>query len=214
MSKQTINIVGIEILYNILEEIKDNLPFQLANFNKKNEFINHINENKINKKNSLIITKNDNRDLFLKNNINRKDIFFISEKKNTNISNAEDFDIKYPIEIYTLIENINNKLIKKKYNYQSKIIIKKYHLDLNSKIISYKNNRLKLTEKEMDIIVFLNNNTGTQKINVLQNEVWNYSSELETHTVETHIYRLRKKINDKFKDDNFIVSTDNGYLIE
>ena len=66
----------------------------------------------------------------------------------------------------------------------------------------------------MDIILFLNNNTGTQKINVLQNEVWNYSSELETHTVETHIYRLRKKINDKFKDDNFIVSTDNGYLIE
>ena len=114
MVKQNINIVGIPILYNILEEIKDNLPFQLANFNKKNEFINHINENKINKKNSLIITKNDNRDLFLKNNINRKDIFFVSEKKNTNISNAEDFDIKCPIEIYTLIENINIKLIKKK----------------------------------------------------------------------------------------------------
>ena len=65
----------------------------------------------------------------------------------------------------------------------------------------------------MDIILFLNDNEKPQKINVLQNQVWRYSAELETHTVETHIYRLRKKINDKFKDNNFIISSDTGYFI-
>ena len=66
----------------------------------------------------------------------------------------------------------------------------------------------------MDIILYLNNHTVPQKINVLQKQVWGYSSELETHTVETHIYRLRKKISDKFNDNNFIISTDIGYIIE
>ena len=66
----------------------------------------------------------------------------------------------------------------------------------------------------MDIILFLNNSEKPQKINVLQSQVWRYSSELETHTVETHIYRLRKKMNDNFKDDNFIISSDDGYFIK
>ena len=135
-------------------------------------------------------------------------------KKKSYSNDAEDFDLEYPTEIFQLIEKINIKLIKKKYDYQSKVMIGKYYLDLNSKIISYNNNKLKLTEKEMDIILFLNNNTAPQKINVLQKQVWGYSSELETHTVETHIYRLRKKISDKFNDNNFIISTDIGYLIE
>ena len=70
---------------------------------------------------------------------------------------------------------------------------------------------LKLTEKEVNIILFLNNKSEPQKINILENEVWGHTSELETHTVETHIYRLRKKIKDKFNDENFIISRKNGY---
>ena len=73
---------------------------------------------------------------------------------------------------------------------------------------------MKLTEREVDIILFLNDHKKTQKVNILQNQVWKYSSELETHTVETHIYRLRKKIIDKFKDNNFILSDENGYSIK
>ena len=87
-------------------------------------------------------------------------------------------------------------------------------MDLNSRIISNNKKSLKLTEREMDIILFLIEKKQPQKINDLQNQVWRYSSELETHTVETHIYRLRKKINDSFNDENFIISTDNGYFIE
>ena len=113
-----------------------------------------------------------------------------------------------------MIEKINIQLIKQNYNYQSKINLGKYYLDLNSRIILNSNNKLKLTEKEMEIILFLNKNKNPQKINILQKHVWRYSSELETHTVETHIYRLRKKMNDNFKDDNFIISTEDGYLIK
>ena len=113
-----------------------------------------------------------------------------------------------------LKQKINVLLLKKKFNSQSFIKISNYTLDLNSRIISNESNNLKLTEKEINVIVFLSKNKKPQKVNVLQNEVWGYSSELETHTVETHIYRLRKKISDKFKDDNFIVSKNNGYIIK
>ena len=80
--------------------------------------------------------------------------------------------------------------------------------------MSSQNKRLKLTEREMDIIIFLNENKKPQKINDLQSKVWDYSSELETHTVETHVYRLRKKISGKFHDENFLISTDEGYFIK
>ena len=72
---------------------------------------------------------------------------------------------------------------------------------------------LKLTEREIEIILFLQNSKTPQKIENLQRKVWGHNSNLETHTVETHIYRLRKKIIDKFKDSNFINSTKTGYKI-
>ena len=74
--------------------------------------------------------------------------------------------------------------------------------------------QLKLTEREIDIILFLNNLNKPQTISTLQSEVWGHSSKLETHTVETHVYRLRKKISDVFDDNNFILSHDEGYLIK
>jgi len=213
MVKQIINIVCIPILYNILEEIKDNLSFKVVNFNNEDECLKSINDNKIDKKNFFIITAIHKKDFFFKNNFNIKNIFFLLKH-----NSEQNFDpncniFKYPVDIYNLIEKINIQLIKQKYNFQSKIKIKNYSLDLNSRTISKNSKNLKLTEREMDIILFLNNSEKPQKINVLQNQVWRYSSELETHTVETHIYRLRKKINDNFKDNNFIISSDTGYFI-
>ena len=215
MAKQNINIVGIPILYNILEEIKDNLSFKVVNFSNTDNFLKFLNENKLDKKNFFIITSINNKDFFLKKNFfDVKNIFFMSPK-NRKIYIENNYNIfKYPVDIYNLIEKINIQLIKYKYNFQSKIKVKNYSLDLNSRIISKGDNILKLTEREMDIIIFLNESNIPQKINALQNQVWGYSSELETHTVETHIYRLRKKISDSFKDENFILSTDNGYFIK
>ncbi len=215
MNKQTINIVGVHTLYNIFEEIKDNLSFNIANFDKEDNFLKLYRENKIDIANSLILTKAENKDLFVKkNNINKQNIFLFYNKDNNYDINLEYNLLIYPIEIYSLIEKINIQLIKQKYNYQSKIKLNDYYLDLNSRNIAKKDKSLKLTEREMDIILFLNDKKKPQKINILQSQVWEYSSDLETHTVETHIYRLRKKINNKFKDNKFIISTDEGYIIK
>jgi len=215
MFKQNINIVGIPILYNIFEEIKDNLSFKVANFIRTDDFLKFLNESKTDNKNFFIITTINNKDFLLKKiKFNKNNIFFLC-KKNNKIENGDNYNIfNYPIDIRNFIEKINIQLIKYKYSFQSKIKVKNYFLDLNSRIILRDNKSLKLTEREMDIILFLNDSKVPQKINILQNLVWGYSSKLETHTVETHIYRLRKKISDSFKDENFIVSTDNGYFIK
>ena len=214
MVKQIINIVCIPILYNILEEIKDNLSFKVINFNSEDEFLKSLNDNTVNNKIFFIITPIHKKNFFLKNNFNIKNIFFFL-KHNSEQNFDSNYNIfKYPIEIYNLIEKINIQLIKQKYDFQSKIKLKNYSLDLNSRTITKNSKNLKLTEREMDIILFLNDSEKPQKINVLQNQVWKYLSKLETHTVETHIYRLRKKMNDNFKDNNFIISSDAGYFIK
>ena len=88
-----------------------------------------------------------------------------------------------------------------------------YNLNLNKRQISREKIIVKLTEREINLILFLKKNSSAVKINELQKEVWSYGSKLDTHTVETHIYRLRKKIKDKFDDDKFILSSKEGYLI-
>ena len=215
MIKQNINIVGVPILYNILEEIKENLSFKIENFTKLDDFLNFFNEDKSENKNFFIITTISNKDFFInKIKLEKKNIFFLCQK-NIKVDINHNYNVfKYPINIYNLIEKINIQLIKYKYSFQSKIRVKNYSLDLNSRTISIENKSLKLTEREMEIILFLNDCKTPQKINDLQNKVWSYSSGLETHTVETHIYRLRKKISNNFQDEHFIISTDNGYLIE
>ena len=215
MIKQNINIVDVPILYNILEEIKENLSFKIENFTKPDDFLNFFNKDKSKNKNLFIITTISNKDFFInKIKLEKKNIFFLCQKNNKVDINHNYNVFKYPINIYNLIEKINIQLIKYKYSFQSKIRVKNYSLDLNSRTISIENKSLKLTEREMEIILFLNDCKTPQKINDLQNKVWSYSSELETHTVETHIYRLRKKISNSFQDEHFIISTDNGYFIE
>ena len=212
MFKQNISIIGIPILYNIFQEIKDNLTFEISNFKNIDSFVKFSTEKKYNDKNNIIVTTITNKNFFLEKKNELKNIIFLSQEDD---NQDEDNNIfQHPIDIYTLIEKINIQLIKQKYNFQSKIKVKNYLMDLNSRIIANNKKFLKLTEREMDIILFLIEKKQPQKINDLQNQVWRYSSDLETHTVETHIYRLRKKINDCFNDENFIISTDKGYFIE
>jgi hypothetical protein len=198
MIRQNIFIVGFRGLYNILEEIKNNLTYKIFNYINENEFLKSLNSNSLDLANSLVIVKSINTKLIDNKKLDKRIIYAFEN---------------LPIEIDKLLELINVQLIKQKYNYQSKINIKNYIINLNSRTIIKNNKSLKLTEKEINIILFLNNKKP-QKINILQNEVWGYSSELETHTVETHVYRLRKKIKDMFDDDNFILSHDDGYLIQ
>ena len=203
MNIHNIIIFEFDTLYKILSEIKDNLSFKIKNLKK----LESKDENFV--EYSLVIANYINKNFLLKEKkIDKNQILFLSKEKKNNQN------IVYPIQIKNLIEKINIKLIKQKYNNQSYVKISNYILNLNSRIISKNNNFLKLTEKEINIILFLNDHKNPQKVSILQNQVWGYLSELETHTVETHIYRLRKKINDNFKDNNFIISTDDGYLIK
>ena len=208
MIKYNIILVECNPLYQILFEIKNNFLFAIKNFILKDL-------NKADLTNSIILSKFIHKDYLLKNeNIDKKKIIFLL-KKNENFDKINNTQyIFYPLNVYDLVEKINTELIKQKYNDQSFIKILNYSLDINSRIISNDAGRLKLTEREVDIILFLNDHKKPQKVNVLQNQVWKYSSELETHTVETHIYRLRKKIINTFKDDNFILSDENGYFIK
>ncbi|HIC11157.1 MAG TPA: winged helix family transcriptional regulator [Candidatus Pelagibacter sp.] len=194
MNKQSIIIYDFEILFIILKEIKENLRFEIFNF-KKNDEISKLDNSTYG--NYLIVVKS------LSNFINKD----IEKKKLYLIENL-------PIKIDQFIEKINIQLLKQKYNYQLEIRINKYKLNLNSREISLNKKLIKLTEREIDIILFLNENKKPINIDILQKEVWGYSSELETHTVETHIYRLRKKLKDKFNDEEFILSLKKGYQIK
>ena len=208
MIKHNIIIFESNPLYQILLEIKNNFLFEIKSLTLRDL-------DKADLTNSIILSKIIHKDYLLKiKNINQKKIIFFI-KKNENFDNINNnLYLYYPLNIYDLVEKINIEIIKQKYNAQSCIKILNYSLDLNSRIISNDASRLKLTEREVDIILFLNDHKEPQKVNILQNQVWGYSSELETHTVETHIYRLRKKIIDVFKDDNFILSNEDGYLIK
>ena len=148
------------------------------------------------------------------NNVKYTNYLVLTNKENQ-IKN-EKFQLildKLPDSIYSIIEKINVCLLKQKYFEQSDILIGKYSIDINSRSIRNNKESLKLTEREIQIILFLKKTNKPQNIESLQKEVWKHNSNLETHTVETHIYRLRKKIIKKFKDKNFINSTNKGYKV-
>ena len=121
---------------------------------------------------------------------------------------------KFPINLFKILKKLNIEFLKLKFEKQSEIKISHYVFNLNSREMKNQNYNLKLTEKEIGSIMFLFKAKKPVKVNELQQKVWGYQSNLETHTVETHIYRLRKKILNKFKDNNFIVSTADGYQIK
>ena len=186
MTKKLI-IFRYKELFNILEEIKENFEFKLEFYEKERELEN------------------------LENN-NLSDYLVITKKKLSNLNKQIIID-KSPININDLIQTLNINFLKSKFIEQSKIDLGRYNLDLNSRILNQNEKELELTEKESSILIFLKQSKDPVKIDQLQEKVWGYNSELETHTVETHVYRLRKKINDKFYDNEFIISDKKGYFL-
>ena len=192
---QNVFIINFNVLYEILDEIKDNLSFKIIKFKNEEDFKKNLDLDRLD---YLVISKANHK--LLINNIITDKIFL----------DLNDL----PLSFRKLLELINIKLIKLKFNQQSKIIIKGYELNLNSKFFFKGNLRLKLTEKEIEIILYLNDKKIKHSVADLQKNIWGYKSDMETHTVETHIYRLRKKISDLFKDEKFILSHKNGYFID
>ena len=192
---QNVFIINFNSLYEILDEIKENLSFKIIKFENEEDFEKKFDLDRLD---YLVISKTDHK---LLPNINITDKNFLG---------FNDF----PLSLNKLLEQINIKLIKLKFNQQSKITIKGYELNLNSKFFSKGSLKLKLTEKEIEIILYLNDKKIKHNVADLQKNIWSYSADMETHTVETHIYRLRKKISDLFKDEKFILSHKNGYFID
>jgi len=192
---QSVFILNFNSLYEILDEIKENLSFTIRKIDNEEDFKKKFDLNRLD---HLIISKTDHK-LLLNNNITDKNVLDLND---------------LPLSFKKLVELINIKLIKLKFNQQSKIIIKGYELNLNSKFFSKDNLKLKLTEKEIEIILYLNDKKIKHNVADLQKNIWGYAVNMETHTVETHVYRLRKKISDLFKDEKFILSDKNGYFID
>ena len=183
---QNLIIYKFTSLYLILEELSLDLNFKIS-------FIN--NENSLNEK--VKISSN---------------YLIISNKKYSNVSNQLVLD-NTPINIFKLVEKINIEFLKIQFNIQAQVKAGNYIIDLNSREILKSNKKLKLTEKEINTITYLSKSNNPVSIEELQKKVWSYQSDIETHTVETHIYRLRKKILNTFNDNEFIASKKNGYQI-
>ena len=185
MNNQILFIYESKSLFDIFAEIEDDLNFKVIYLTKKEI-------SKINLK--------DYKDYL---------ILCLKDLKLSNMIMVENFPIKFP----KLLEIINIEFLKKNFNEQSNITIGKYTININSREMILLNEKLKLTEKEINMITYLWQSKKPIKVNELQEKVWGYKSKLETHTVETHIHRLRKKIKEKFFDENLIVSKKNGYEI-
>ena len=187
MNNQNLIIYQFTFLYQILKEFEDDLNFRIIEITDEKSLINEIK----NFKSYLIITK----------------------EKILNINNQFIFN-QLPIKILKLIEKLNVEFLKQQFNSQSEVNINNYTINLNSREMFLKDKNLKLTEKEINTIIYLSKKNKPVSIDELQTNVWKYQSNIETHTVETHIYRLRKKIYKIFNDENFIISKKNGYIIK
>ena len=183
MSSKNLIILNSPFLFEILKEIEEDLNFKIEQYNDQK--------------------------------LNQKDL---SELKNYLIISDKTNHIKYckilstPEKIDKILEQINIWFMSNKFSSQSNIKIGNYILNLNSRQITKDDNELNLTEKETELILFIMDNKAVS-LKDLQREVWKHSSELETHTVETHVYRLRKKFLEKFKDDEFIKHDKRGYYL-
>jgi len=184
MNVQNLIICDSKVIFDILIEIKEKLNCNLL-FKTKQE-----------------LSKIDNLENYL----------VLSETK-IDFIDSQILIENFPIKIEKLFEIINLSFLKKNFDFKSEINIGKYKINLNSRTLYNQNIKLYLTEKETLVILYLKNKNKPCSVNELQELVWNQSTNLETHTVETHIYRLRKKIKDQFQDENFIISLKEGYKL-
>ncbi len=186
MNNKNLIIYQYHVLYQIFKELDQELNFTILEVN--------------------------NKEFLIKKVKNLENYIVISKKKIENIDCQLVLN-NSPMKFFKLIEKINIELIKKNFIYQSEFIIKDYVIDLNSRKMSKKGKKIKLTEKEVDTIIYISKAKKTVSVDELEKNVWQYKSDIETHTVETHIYRLRKKIFRIFDDKNFLISKKKGYEI-
>ena len=207
MKNITINLIGQSVLEEVLRENLKHINFEIKSFKKFNEIKQDL---KVKKSNILVASLKD-YDLFINSKLNIPVLFLNFGSKKSYTTSAEI--INCPFQLNNFVERINVIFLKNKFLNNSNINILNYEINLNSKEILRDGQKLKLTEREINFILFLKNSNSPQNIKSILKSVWNYSPNLETHTVETHVHRLRKKFFSHFKDDNFIKINKKGYFI-
>jgi len=191
-----------------LEELKDHLNFKLTTINKNLE-------TKLFENYDVLFCHQD----FLKESSllealkNSSKIKILASSSNEIKSDIFNDKVSLPVSVEDLNYIIENIIVKKNFSKNSSIKIKNYILDKNEKKLIKEENYILLTEKEIQLLeLFLSQNKPISK-NIILDQVWKYSEDADTHTVETHIYRLRKKIKSKFSDEDFILNNKSGYLL-
>ena len=207
MKNITINLIGQSVLEEVLRENLKHINFEIKPFNKFDEI---IQDSKV-KNSNICVTSLENYDLFNKSKLNLP-VLFLNFKSPRNNNISADI-INCPFQLNNFVEKINVIFLKNKFLNNSNLNILNYEINLNSKEILRDGQKLKLTEREINFILFLKNSNSPQNVKSILKSVWKYSPNLETHTVETHVHRLRKKFFSHFKDDNFIKINKKGYFI-
>ena len=186
MNKKKLFIYNNHILYNIFYELEEFINFKVYYIDEKN-------------------LKSNFQDI--------NDNLLISSTIIKDIINQYQIDI-LPINFFKLLKNINFTFLKKNFKDQAKIKIGKFFIDINSRRLIYGDDFINLTEKEVNLILYLFNCKESCSIENLQKNVWGFKQDLETHTVETHVHRLRKKIEKEFGENEFIILDKKGYFIK
>ena len=208
MNNMYLQIFGSTFFSNILNELEFNNILKASSQsgdNEKNNLVKVLFVEKLNIKDvKNFLLKNEPIFLFL----NHKDYI----KKNNLKLLGFHVSLELPIDILSFKEILNILITKYNFFKNSKIVIKDYVIDSNERCIIKQKTKVKLTEKELELILALNNNNGLSKSFLLKS-IWKYSSDLDTHAFETHLHRLRKKINKYFKDENFITEKKSSYYL-
>jgi len=201
-------IIGSEIFFNLLKELDPNYKISQDKDSKyRNQdpvvriiFVEKLKLSKIKKyllENIPTIFLSNDKNFFKKSKLHLLD-FHVS--------------LSTPIEILSFREILNILITKHSFLKKSKIIINDYEIDSNQRVIMKDNIKVKLTEKELELILILNKNNGLNKFFLLKN-IWNHNSDLESHAFETHLHRLRKKVKKFFQDKKFIIEKNSLYYI-
>ena len=212
MNNICLNIFGSKIFYNLIKELSIDYNINLC-------------VNKITKQEEIFL-KNNIKIIFPENltlnevkdfiNKNSPIIFLVNNKKYFEINKLKLLEfhvvLLLPIDLLSLKEILKILITKYSFFKQSKIIINNYEIDSNQRVVRKGNIRVKLTEKEIKLILALHNENGLKKSYLLY-KVWNYNSNLESHAFETHLHRLRKKFENNFKDKNFISEKNSKYYL-
>ena len=203
-------VIGSKNFNNTIEEIKDNLEYSIlfCDFNEPLSNISPLIAGVL--VDSNIYNNKINLDFI--NKFKNKPILFL-QNSNTKLQNNFDNKILFPVSLLELKNKIKSLIVSSKFKFNSTVKIKNYILNKNEKKLLQLNSSISLTEREVQLIELLFREKKPLSKNFILQEIWKYSKDADTHTVETHIYRLRKKISNKFRDDDFILNSDNGYLI-